>query len=251
MRKIISILLALILCLLSACDNSRSDDKTTKNPSRPSNPYATEPTVQTEPYQEIKDKLVGTWQHWAANEIISFVDYEHCVWVFGSHGTTYTGVESYTVELIESTYKIVDDNTLIMTPLTPGYTPGEYTFSIVDDELTIFVNGYEDLSTHILQRVPDTNRTNCTIVGTWESFGRNDPLYYDFNGFRRIDNLTFYADGSYVFDGEKPKKGFYSVVHDGNSLYLDERYYWTITIPCPQVMIIQFNDVVSQIYLAQ
>lgn len=240
MKKFAALLLMLTFILLSACSNSSEAPPHQDNP---------DPTIQTHPYQDILDKLVGTWQNWGADQIISFVDYEHCVWVIG----TRTETSSY-VELIELTYKIVTDNTLIMTPITQGYAPGEYTFSISDNELTLFLDGYEEFCHYSpLQRVPDTNRTNCSIVGTWEAFGMDEPLYYDLyiNGYRSIDNLTFYADGSCIFDGERHHKGFYTVVHDGNSVYVDEREYWNITIPCPDIMIIKFNDVAEQIYLAQ
>lgn len=157
--------------------------------------------------EQPENELVGVWFNHEEREIIIFEPAEvFRSFRFDEKGTTTASTTQW--------YSLENG---IVTGLYEGGS--EYTLD--GNELMIFGSRYEGIRAK--SYVSPTN-VQSAICGTWAPAFLETPLYLGGHAYTP-NMITFYQDGTVKMDAEWEDHGTYSVVHDGEALYIDFDVY--------------------------
>ncbi|MBO4937665.1 MAG: hypothetical protein J6C98_01495 [Oscillospiraceae bacterium] len=242
MKKRVALLVVCILLLLCACNTEKDDSQ---NENALNETEIVEPVLNNDS-EEVKNKLLGTWENEYWEHVLCFIDYETCIEIQVSDSS-----ENYELEIMDATYEVIDEDTMICTS-ADGYSE-RYTFSVSENELDFNQEGHEDFFVnHTMTRVNDQEEYGYSVVGNWKLLSNNAEVAIMLNSRTTpINNLVFYNDCSYTIKSEYPRNGKYEVVHDGNTVCLDGEYYWDIEFPCIGVMLLTTEGGTTWLYVRQ
>jgi len=177
MKKVISLILAFLLCLsLSACSEEGSDIKVTNN-------------EVTNNEVKASNALVGTWYSDSDGIVINFSETGKINCYYAECNDN----DNPSIQRLHQSYTLKEDNRLETYSQDDTQT-GTYDWKVDGDILILLEipSNYEI----ILQKVNRSEQSANLLVGRWKllSMGHIDSPSYQYWEY----DVTFYSDGSFV-----------------------------------------------------